>query len=108
MPVWSQFSHDHPQSIIVRTWPAEDAYQLRRASAIITDRDDIAQGALLVFSQRLKDINQVVGSAATGEHDDAFGFEAAVAVSHLWSRCRRITVRLEQRFGSGGHGGEEF
>jgi hypothetical protein len=103
MPVWSQFSHDHPHSMIVRTWPAEDAYQLRRASAVITYRYDIAQGALLVFSHCLEHIDQVVGRATTGEHDDAFGFEAAVAVSHLWSRCCRITVRLQQRFGDDDH-----
>jgi hypothetical protein len=86
---------------VVRTWPAEDAYQLRRASAIITNRDDVAQRALLVFSHSLEDVNQIVSSAATREHDDAFGFDAtvAVAVGHLCRRHGCIAARRKQRVG---------
>ena len=62
----------------LRTWPSENAYQLRRASAVITDRNDVAQRAPFVFSYFLEHIDQIVGCAAAGENNNAFGPEGAV------------------------------
>ena len=42
---------------MLRTWPSENAYQLRRASAVITDRNDVAQRAPFVFSYFLEHID---------------------------------------------------
>ena len=58
------------------TWATEDAYELRRASAIITNRDDVAQGAPLVFPDRLEDIDQVVCCASSRKDNNAFGLDS--------------------------------
>jgi hypothetical protein len=66
----------------VRTWSAKDPNELRRASTIITDRDNVAQWAFFVFSHCAEHIDKFIRSASSREDDDAFGFEVAVGRVH--------------------------
>ena len=61
-----------------RTWSAEDAYELRGASAVVADRDYVAQMTPLIFSHGVEDIYKVVCSASSREDYNAFGFQSGV------------------------------
>lgn len=60
-------------SLLVRTRTTEDANQFGRASAVVADGNDIAQCTPLILSDRLEDIDEIISSATTGKHDNAFG-----------------------------------
>jgi hypothetical protein len=72
------------------TWTAKDADQFRGASAVVTDRNYVAEWAPLVFSHSLEDVDQIVCSASTGEDNNTFGFDRAIggrgcgAASGVW------------------------
>jgi hypothetical protein len=84
----------------IRTWSAEYSDQLRRASTVVADRNDIAQQALLVFSYGLEYIDKVVCSTAPREDDNAFRLEGAVARLHWRGDA---VVERQERLGSGSH-----
>jgi hypothetical protein len=56
IPIWSLVKGLH-LCWIFHTWPSEYPDQLRRASAIITDRDNITQLAFLVFPDGLEHVD---------------------------------------------------
>jgi hypothetical protein len=88
--------------VLMRTWSAKHPDQLRRAAAVITDRDNIAQRAFLVISHRTEYVDKVVGRATTGEDYNAFCSEAAVARLGAWRRCAVIWAK--EGLGTGRHG----
>jgi hypothetical protein len=82
------------------TWSAEYPNKLRRAAAIIADRDDVTQWTLLVFPNGAKNIDKVIGRASTREDDDTLCFEAAVTEGH-WRE--HGGVGRKGCLGKGGH-----
>jgi hypothetical protein len=82
------------------TWASKDADELRRASTVIADRDNIAERAFFVLPHRLEHVDQVVCSAAAREDDNALGLEAAV---DCWrSRCGVVGMWREEGLDSHG------
>lgn len=71
----------------VETWSSKHSDQFARASAVVTDWDNIAQVALFVLSDCFEHIDKIVGSASTGEDDNAFGLAVGHGVE--W-RCRGV------------------
>lgn len=51
-----------------RTRTPENAYQLRRTTAIVADRNDIPQGAVSLRDDSIEYIHQEVGSSAARKH----------------------------------------
>lgn len=59
-------------AVCTHTWSSKDSDQLRRASTVVTDRNDIAERTLLAFSNFSKDVDEVVRCASAGEDHDTF------------------------------------
>lgn len=76
MPVIYQQSYC--RGLMSLTWAAEDAYELRGASAVVADRDHVAQGTPLVFSHGVEDIDKVICRASSREDDNALGFQGGI------------------------------
>ena len=49
---------------------AKDTDDLAGRTTIVTDGDDIGQGAIVLLDDLVEDIDQAVGCRATTEHDD--------------------------------------
>jgi hypothetical protein len=76
MPAIRQQKYCHV--LMSHTWTAEDAYELRGASAVVADRDHVAQRTPLIFSHGIEDIDEIIRSASPREDDNAFGFQGAI------------------------------
>lgn len=56
-----------------QTWSTKDTNDLTTATAVVRNGDNVAQSALVRFSNTLEDIDEVVSGATAREDNDARG-----------------------------------
>lgn len=75
IPVMESVNQDahEEKGMMENTRAAKDSDEFAGAATIITNRDDVAQGAGTVIGDVVEDIDQAVGSTSAGENNDTSG-----------------------------------